>query len=199
GVARRDGEGAIVAGQRLLVALERMQHGAAAVECFRVIRPCGERPLVTRQRLLVALEVLQNDTPIVVRIGMLRRRAYRAVIAREGLLEPPLAAQQRAAVVPGRGEVRVERERALVTAERAQMLAEIPQRIAMVVMCRRLLRQPCGGASQQVCRLLGAASLRHEDAEQCQRAGVIGLLREQRAGQRLGLRALTLAEESPGL
>ena len=188
--------GGVIGGQRhrlpiardgLVVALLAAQHVATVAPGVGGIGLQRNGARIAFQRLVVAFEVAQRIAAVVEGVGVAGRQCQRALVALQRLRGPLQLVERVAAVVVHLGEGGIARYGALEARQRIGMPPEVAQRIAEIVVHFGASRIGGRRARQQIGRLLRLSRLRGNDAQQVQRIEMVGLRREHRAAEPLGL------------
>ena len=147
----------VVAGDRLLVALERQQRGAAIGERLDVVWGKRQRPVVARDGVLVTVEQAQRIAAIAERLHVVGVERERAVIGGDRIARAFQAIEGGAETIVGVGRARMDLNRLGQQLQRfvqlALVVAKQPEEMQSVEIIRILLQQPgeealgFGGAS----------------------------------------------------
>lgn len=166
-------DGAVVARERFLVALQRFQCIAAIVQRVGIVRAQGEGAIEARQRFVIALQLCQRAAEIAMRVGEIGSDGERFAVAFDGIAMLPERRKHGAAVAVRLEEIRLQLDREIEAVERLLMLVQRVERKAEVKQDprRRRARGHCG--SDQTQRLAGLAARELEITHGMQGIGIV--------------------------
>lgn len=125
-------DGAIVARERFLVALQRFQRIAAIVQRVGIVRGQGEGAIEARQRFVIALQLCQRAAEIAMRVGEIRSDGERLPVAFDGIAMLPERRKHGAAIAVCLEEIRLQLDREIEAVERLLVLVQRVERKAEV-------------------------------------------------------------------
>jgi hypothetical protein len=187
-VLRREHGGAVVAGQRLVVAAEILQHAGAVVVRLREIGSSRDHRVVGRERVGQPRGRVQRVAAVVGRLDIVGLQAQRAVEGQEGLVVARQRAERVAAVVQRLQRIGLQRQRAVQAVQRLVVAAQHVQRVAEVGVPGGVLRIDRERLRDQVGGGLRMAGLEGQHAQRMQRIEVPRRAPQHLAVERLGLR-----------
>ncbi len=194
-MVRLDGQGPVVAGERISRTLQRLQRVAAMVENFSSVGPERQSPVVAGERFGRACQVLQSVPSIVVGLGIIRPDRQRPLEARERLGWALQAAQHDAAIVERFGVARLQGQRLVVARECLLAARERIEHEPVVQQHRRSLWIRLQRRADQRKGLGKTPLLVAQNAEHLQPVEITGLGREQLQIQPLGFHKISPAME----